>query len=75
MFDRILRVFGTVFEGVDSANVTENSDLRQDLGIDSIGMLYMAMALEEEFGIKFKNEDFVSITTVGDVMACIEGKI
>ena len=41
----------------------------------SIGLLYMAMAVEEEFGIKFKNEDFAAIRTVGDVIACIESKL
>ncbi len=74
MFERVLKVFSTVFEGVDAAHITEDSNLRQDLGIDSIGMLYMAMALEEEFGIKFKNEDFPGIATVMDVISCIEGK-
>ena len=53
----------------------EDASLRDDIGINSNGVLYMAMALEEEFGIKFRNEDFVGITTVGDVIACIEGKL
>jgi len=33
------------------------------------------MGLEEEFGIKFCNDDFPSLKTVGDVIRCIEGKI
>ncbi len=32
------------------------------------------MGLEEEFGIKFTNKDFEKMMTVGDVIACIEGK-
>jgi acyl carrier protein len=32
------------------------------------------MAIEEEFGIKFTNDDFPSMRTVADVIACIEGK-
>lgn len=74
-FERLIKVFRIVFEEeADLSAVTCESSLREDLGISSIGMLYMALAVEEEFGIKFKNEDFVGIRTVADVIACIEGK-
>ena len=74
-FERLIKVFHAVFENeVDTGTVTMEASLREDVGINSIGMLYMAMALEEEFGIKFQNEDFAGIKTVGDVIACIEGK-
>ena len=75
IFDRLIKVFRVVFEeNIDAAAITPAASLREDVGIDSIGLLYMAMAVEEEFGIKFTNEDFLKITTVGDVIACIEGK-
>ena len=75
VFDRLIKVFRVVFEeNIDAAAITPAASLREDVGIDSIGLLYMAMAVEEEFGIKFTNEDFLKITTVGDVIACIEGK-
>ena len=74
-FDRLLKVFSEVFEDEISAdNITEASSLREDIGINSIGMLYMAMALEEEFAVKFNNEDFIKIKTVRDVLDCIEAK-
>lgn len=73
--DRLIKLFQAVLEeNVDISSLTVDSDLREDLGINSIGLLYMAMAVEEEFGIKFKNEDFVSIRTVADVVRCIESK-
>lgn len=76
IFERLIKVFRTVFEDdVDISGVTEASSLREDVGINSIGMLYMAMAVEEEFGVKFHNEDFAEIKTVGDVIACIQGKL
>ena len=75
-FQRLIKVFKVVFEeDVDTANLTPQANLREDIGINSIGLLYMAMAVEEEFGIKFKNEDFVTLLTVADVVACIEGKL
>ena len=73
--ERLKKVFYAVFgEEVDAAKLTLEASLREDLGINSIGLLYMAMAAEEEFGIKFKNEDFTAIRTVGDVIAFIESK-
>lgn len=75
-YERLEKVLNTVFDGeIDSSGITEESDLREDVGMNSIGMLYMVMGLEEEFGIKFSNSDFPSLKTVGDVIRCIEGKI
>jgi acyl carrier protein len=59
-------------EEVDVANVTLESDLFEDLGLNSIGILYVAMAIEEEFDMKFQNEDMLEIKTVGDVVKFIE---
>ena len=74
--ERIERVLDSVFEGeIDASGVTEESDLREDVGLSSVAMLYMVMGLEEEFGIKFTNADFEKTATVGDVVACIEGKL
>ena len=73
--ERLVKVFRVVFEeDVDIAAITPEASLREDIGINSIGLLYMAMAIEEEFGIKFKNEDFVNIQTVADVIAFIENQ-
>ncbi len=75
-FERLIEVFKAVFEdSVDISDVTPESHLINDVGMNSIGMLYMAMAVEEEFEIKLTNADFEGISTVGDVVACIEGKL
>lgn len=74
-FQRLLEVFSAVFEGeIDTNGITLNSNLRQDIKINSIGLLYMAMAIEEEFAIKFNNEDFLKISAIGDVVKIIEEK-
>ena len=74
-FERLIKVFNAVFEDeIDISSITPEATLSEDIGINSIGMLYMAMALEEEFDIKFNNEDFAGIKIVKDVIACIESK-
>lgn len=75
-FERLIKVFNTVFEDdVDVSSINDGTGLQKDLGISSIGMLYMAMALEEEFSIKFSNEDLMKLATVADVIACVESKV
>ncbi len=74
-YDRLVKVFQVVLEEeINPEEISMEASLREDIGINSIGLLYMAMAVEEEFDIKFTNEDFVSIQTVADVIACIESK-
>lgn len=73
--ERLVDVFVRVFEDeVEVSAIRPESKLIDDLGLNSIGMLYMAMELENEFGIKFSNEDFAGLTTVGDVVARVERK-
>ena len=73
--ERLIAVFERVFEDeVDSSAIRPESELIDDLGLNSIAMLYMALELETEFGIKFDNSDFESLHTVGDVLAKVEAK-
>lgn len=73
--ERLIQVFCAVFENeIDPAGVKADAALLGDLGMNSISLLYMAMAIEEEFGIKFQNDDFATLITVGDVVNCIERK-
>lgn len=74
--NKLTELFKNVFENeIDLKDINENSRLIEDLGMNSIGLLYMAMAVEEEFSISFKNEDFSVLHTVGDVVAIIESRI
>lgn len=75
-FERLLAVFNTVFEDeINTEAITLEANLFEDIGINSVGMLYMALALEEEFGIKFTNDDFPNIKTVQNVVDLIESKL
>lgn len=59
-------------EKIDVSTLTPQTRLKEDLGLNSIGMLYMALALEEEFGLTFCNEDLAQLHTVADVLRRIE---
>ena len=74
--EKLIELFAQVFEGdVETEGITEQTGLVEDLELNSIGLLYMALAVEENFGVKFNNEDFVRIRTVQDVLDKIEGKL
>ena len=53
---------------VEGAEITENTDFKEDLGADSLDLFELVMALEEEFGIDIPSEDLEKLATVGDVM-------
>lgn len=73
--DELKSVLEAVFpEEFDLSGVTMESDLKKDVGLNSIGLLYMAMVLEEKYGVSFSNDDFVKMNTVADVIAKIEGE-
>ncbi|MCI9423135.1 acyl carrier protein [Lachnospiraceae bacterium WCA-9-b2] len=54
--------------GVDSAQITEASSFKDDLGADSLDLFEMVMALEDEYEIEIPTEDLEQIATVGDVV-------
>ena len=53
-------------------NCTEESDLNTDLGLNSVGLLFIVIAIEEFFSIVFENINFSDFKTVGDVIDYIE---
>ena len=59
----------------DEAKYDENSNLVTDLGLNSVGILYSVIAIEEFFGIQFDDVGFSDFQTVGDVINYIENKV
>lgn len=57
---------------VDEDVVTEDASFIDDLGADSLDIVELVMALEEEFGISIPDEQAENIKTVGDAIAFIE---
>ena len=58
--------------GVDEAKVTENASFIDDLGADSLDIVELVMAFEEEFGVEIPDDAAEKITTVGDATKYIE---
>ncbi len=56
---------------VEPEQVTPEASFEDDLGADSLDLVELIMALEEEFGISIPDEDAEKIKTVGDAVAYI----
>ena len=57
---------------VEDDEVVEDASFVDDLGADSLGIVELVMALEEEFGVSIPDEDAEGIKTVGDAVSYIQ---
>jgi acyl carrier protein len=58
--------------GVDEAEVKADSSFVDDLGADSLDLVELIMAMEEEFDIKIEDEEAEKIRTVQDAIDFIK---
>ena len=77
MSDIAERVKKIVIEhlGVEEVKVTENASFIDDLGADSLDIVELVMAFEEEFGIEIPDDAAETIQTVGDAVTFIKGAV
>jgi acyl carrier protein len=54
--------------GVDESKISEDSSFVDDLGADSLDIVELIMAFEEEFDMEIPDEDAEKIKTVGDAV-------
>ncbi len=60
---------------VDEDEVKPEASFVDDLGADSLDVVELVMALEEEFGLEISDEEAEKIATVGQAIAYIEGHL
>ncbi|WQZ79732.1 acyl carrier protein [Helicobacter pylori] len=60
---------------IDASQVTPEAKFVNDLGVDSLDIVELIMALEEKFGIEIPDEQAEKIVNVGDVMRYIEKQL
>lgn len=53
-------------------DITEDSKLRSDIGLNSFDMVNVAVDLESEYGVKIDSKEFGGLKTIGDLMKYIE---
>lgn len=75
ILERLMKVAAAVLEDGGLKDVTAESLLAEDLGLNSITMLMLMIGIEDEFAIRFPAERAGALRTVGDVAAVIEEQL
>lgn len=67
MFEKVQALISELM-GLDKSKITERADFIVDLKADSLDIVQMLIAMENEFGVEFGDDEMHNIKTVGDVV-------
>ena len=71
-FDRLKLILERIKPDNDYSKITEDSDIKNDLNLNSIGFLYLVLGIEEEFMVEIHNVNSDEFKTVKDVITYLE---
>ncbi len=73
IFTKLKEIFNLVVcNGIDTEKVTTDCDIMLDLGVNSIGLIYMVVAIEKTFDIDMSEVTFTTFKTIDDVITYIQ---
>ncbi|CAN5265424.1 MAG: acyl carrier protein [Acidimicrobiia bacterium] len=61
--------------GLERDNITPEARFEEDLDVDSLGVVEMLMALEDNFGVKIPDDEAETITTVSQAVDVVASKL
>ena len=74
IFETVAKLLSEQF-GMEPADITAETSF-EDLGADSVDIVELSMALEEEFDIEeMGEEDLTNVSTVGDLVNYLKAKL
>lgn len=71
MLEKIIAILSE-YTVVDPEKITEKTNFKNDLALDSLQLINLAGAVEEEFNITLSDRDAMNLLTVGDVIRFVE---
>ena len=74
VFDKVKGLFVEDL-GIDESKVTMEAKLEEDLELDSLGLVEVVMAFEDEFNIEIDDEELADVSTVGEAVKLLHSKI
>ena len=60
------------YANVKPEDITEKTNIRTDLALNSLELVNMAVAIEDEFEVEIPDREALGIETVGDALSLIE---
>ena len=58
--------------GIPSSDITADAKLVDDLGMDSLDAVELAIATERQFGVSVSDEQVAKLLTVGDIVKLVQ---
>ena len=71
VFEKVKKILCDQLD-LEEEQVTEEAEVIEDLGADSLDIVDVVMTLEEEFDTEIPDEDIENLKTVGDIVKYIE---
>ena len=71
IFEKVKKVIAEQMQ-IDESSLTENTSFTEDLNADSLDLVSLVMALEDEYNMEIEEEEMFKIKTIGDVVNYIK---
>ena len=71
MLERLQRIISE-YTDIPAFEITEETNIRTDLNLNSLELVNLAVAIEDEFDVEIPDREALGIETVGDVITLIE---
>jgi len=75
VFDEVKKALRKVNPGLDDSKMVAGALLKDDLDIDSLDLVEVAMTLEDVFSLTLQEDEMDNIKTVGDIVSLIETRL
>lgn len=73
MFEKVKSVLMEALN-IDGSIITMESNLKDDLGVDSLAAVELSLELETEMDITIEDDELAKLVTVADIVTLIESK-
>ena len=74
MYEKIYDILAKQLQ-VDKSKITEDSNIMENLGADSLDVVEISMAIEQEFNISVADEEIVNFKTPKDIITYLEANV
>ena len=73
ILEKIQKILSEQFD-VEADSISEDTNIIDDLGADSLDAVELIMSIEDEFGLSVSDEEAADLNTVGKLIEFIEAK-
>ncbi len=70
-FDKIRAILAEQLD-IDTEEMTMDTEIAKDLGVDSLDVVELLMTIDNEFGVEIPDEEVENIKTIGELVEYIE---